>query len=210
MDRGLFITVEGTDGSGKSTQIALMREYLAEKGREAVLTREPGGTIISEKIRELTLDPGNGEMCSATEALLYAASRAQLVSQVIRPALESGKVVICDRFLDSSYVYQGFGRGMGMETVECINKPALDGVLPDITFFFGMKPEEALRRRMETTAADRMEKEDIDFHKRVYTGYKELCSMFPERIKTIDASRSIGEISRDVRKWLDKLLGTDT
>ena len=206
MNKGLFITVEGTDGSGKSTQIALMKDYFIKKGRDAVLTREPGGTIISEKIRDIILDTSHGEMSPITEALLYASARAQLVHEIIKPSLESGRVVICDRFLDSSYVYQGFGRGIGIKMIESINSAALNGIFPDITFFFDMDPEAALKRRMESTGADRMEKEDIDFHKRVYKGYKELCSMFPERIKPIDANRSIEEISADVTNWLDRLL----
>ena len=168
MKRGKFITVEGTDGSGKTTQIRLMEAYLNEKGHDVVLTREPGGTRISEKIREIILDLKNDEMGSTTEMLLYASARAQLVSQVIKPAIDSNKTVICDRFVDSSLVYQGFGRGIDIKIIEDINNSAINGVWPDITFFFELDPETALKRRMAETIPDRIEKEKIDFHKRVY------------------------------------------
>ncbi|MCX7923788.1 MAG: dTMP kinase [Clostridia bacterium] len=207
MQEGIFITVEGTDGAGKTTQIALMKDYLESKGYEVVLTREPGGTSISEKIRSLILDPENTEMGILTEALLYAAARAQLVSQVIRPAIEQGRIVICDRFVDSSYVYQGYGRGIDLKIVADINRAALNGVTPDITFFFDISPETALARRINATGADRIEKEKMDFHMKVYHGYKKLALLYPERIKTIDSRRSIEEISLDVREWLDELLG---
>ena len=205
MQRGLFITVEGTDGSGKTTQIMLMEAYLKQKGHEVVLTREPGGTRISEKIREIVLDPENDEMGITAEMLLYASARAQLVSQIIRPAIESGKTVICDRFVDSSFVYQGFGRGIDLKTIEEVNKLAIEGIWPDITFFFDIDPEVALRRRIAATTADRIEKEKIEFHKRVYSGYKKLSLLYPERIKMIDSNKSIEEISKEVVQWLSKL-----
>jgi dTMP kinase len=205
MQRGLFITVEGTDGSGKTTQIMLMEAYLKQKGHEVVLTREPGGTRISEKIREIVLDPENDEMGITAEMLLYASARAQLVSQIIRPAIESGKTVICDRFVDSSFVYQGFGRGIDLKTIEEVNKLAIEGIWPDITFFFDIDPEVALRRRIAATTADRIEKEKLEFHKRVYSGYKKLSLLYPERIKMIDSNKSIEEISKEVVQWLSKL-----
>jgi len=203
---GLFITVEGTDGSGKTTQINMMKEYMQDRGYKVLVTREPGGTRISEMIRTIILDPQNSEMGIITEMLLYAAARAQLVSEIIKPAVLEGKIVICDRFVDSSYVYQGFGRGIGMETVKSVNSAAADGITPDITFFFDINPEVALSRRMASTGMDRIEKEKIDFHMRVYSGYKALAAMYPERIKTLDGSRSIEEIFNDVRNWLDILL----
>ena len=207
MRRGLFITIEGIDGSGKSTQINLMRDYIARKGFEVVLTREPGGTAISEKIREIILDPRHREMDRITEMLLYASARAQLVSEVIKPSLERGKVVICDRFIDSSYVYQGFGRGIDIKVIKDVNAVALAGVEPDITFFFDINPEIALTRRASATSTDRIESEKMEFHRRVYLGYKKLSLLYPERIKRIDGSRSIEEVSKDVNKWLDRLLG---
>ncbi|HEX3028310.1 MAG TPA: dTMP kinase [Clostridia bacterium] len=206
MKKGLFITIEGTDGSGKSTQIKLMKQYIEDKGYQTVFTREPGGTSISEKIREVILDVNNKEMSRTAEMLLYAASRAQHVSEVIKPAVDQGKVVICDRFVDSSYVYQGFGRGIDLKLIELVNQVALEGVQPDVTFFFDISPEIALKRRIESTGADRIEQEKMDFHLRVYEGYKKLAQLYPERIKSIDSSRSIGEIAQDINTWLDKLL----
>lgn len=206
MGSGLFITVEGTDGSGKSTQIALMAEYLRKMGHEVVLTREPGGTNISEKIRSIILDPENREMGYIAEALLYASSRAQHVAELIKPSVEQGKVVICDRFVDSSYVYQGFGRGIDMEILESVNKIAMDGMFPDITFFFDISPEVALERRIQATGADRIENEKMEFHMKVYQGYKSLAAKDPDRIKTIDADRSIEEIAEDVKLWLGRFL----
>ncbi len=206
MADGRFITVEGTDGSGKTTQIKLMEQYLAQKGYTVVLTREPGGTNISEKIRSIILDPENREMGKIAEMLLYASARAQLVAQVIKPAVESGKIVICDRFIDSSHVYQGFGRGIDFKTIDDVNRAALDGIMPDITFFFDISPEIALQRRLDATGADRIEQEKMDFHMRVYSGYRNLASMYPERIKEIDSTRSINEIFQEVKTWLDRTL----
>lgn len=206
MKRGLFITVEGTDGSGKTTQINRLMEYICGKGYEVVLTREPGGTNISEKIRNIILDTENSEMGRITEMLLYASARAQLVAEVIKPSVECGKIVIADRFVDSSYVYQGFGRGIDMEVVKTVNSIALDGIIPDITLFFDLSPQIALSRRLASTGADRIEKEKMDFHMRVYSGYKELAALYPERIKSVDSSRSIEEISADVRGIVGPML----
>lgn len=206
MKRGFFITVEGTDGSGKSTQINLMEEYLRSKGHEVVLTREPGGTRINEKIRSVILDPDNEEMGKIAEMLLYASARAQLVYEVIKPALDEGKLVICDRFVDSSYVYQGFGRGLDLKVITEINRVALDGVVPDLTLFLDISPEIALKRRLEATGADRIEKEKMEFHLKVYKGYRKLAILYPERIKSIDGNRSVEDIFKDVRYCVDLLL----
>ncbi len=203
MENGIFITVEGTDGSGKTTQIKLMDEYLRSKGHEVIVTREPGGTKINEKIRSIILDPENQEMGMITEMLLYASARAQLVSEVIKPALSEGKLVICDRFVDSSYVYQGFGRGLNLKMITEINRVALDGIAPDITFFFDISPNVALKRRIDSTGADRIEKEKMEFHMRVYNGYKKLAMLYPDRIKIVDSDRSIEEIFEDVRSCID-------
>lgn len=209
MNKGLFITVEGTDGSGKTTQIKLMEEYLVGKGYEVVLTREPGGTIIGEKIRSLILDPDNTDIGEISEMLLYASARAQIVSELIKPALASGKVVICDRFVDSSYVYQGFGRGIDFKVIEDVNRAALDGVIPNITFFLDIRPEVALGRRIAATGADRIEKEKMEFHVRVYSGYKKIASLYPDRIKTIDSNRGIEDISTEIKECIDKLLNQE-
>ena len=206
MKKGVFITMEGTDGSGKTTQIAFMEKYLREKGYDVVLTREPGGTVISEKIRKLILDPENREMGYMTEMLLYASARAQLVSEVIKPAVKEGKVVICDRFVDSSYAYQGFGRGIDLKTIAEVNRIAIDGMVPDITFFLDVSPETALKRRMKATGADRIENENMEFHMKVYAGYKKLAILYPERIKDIDAGRGAERIFDDIRQYLDELL----
>lgn len=205
MKRGIFISIEGTDGSGKTTQIELIKQYFTEKGFDVVLTREPGGTRIGEQIREILLNPENTEMGIKTEMLLYAAARAQLMEQVIKPSIEQGKIVICDRFVDSSYVYQGIGRGIGFDEVISVNKPATEGLLPDITLFLDLDPEKALQRRKTATGADRMESESSAFHKKVYNGYKKLAAMYPDRIKTINCDKSIAEIAAEIRMLLDKL-----
>lgn len=206
MAKGLFITIEGTDGSGKSTQIGKMKDYFQQKGYDPIITREPGGTQISEKIRNIILDNTNTEMSPVTEMMLYASARAQLVFEVIKPALSQGKVVICDRFIDSSYAYQGYGRGIDIKYIESVNAPALDSVMPDITFFFDIDPKLALARRISATGADRIEKEKLEFHERVYRGYKDRAELFPHRIKVINANRTIDEIAEEVRFWLNKIL----
>lgn len=207
MKRGLFITAEGTDGSGKTTQIMNMMAHLNTLGCEVLLTREPGGTRISENIRSIILDPAYTEMSDNTELLLYSAARAQLVEQVIRPSTEKNVTVICDRYIDSFYAYQGFGRGVSLELLENITNIAINGIMPDITFFFDLDPEIGLKRRIEATGCDRIENEVMDFHRRVYNGYKELARRCPDRIKTIDASKPLEEVWKDVRKQLEMTLG---
>ncbi len=206
MEYGKFITFEGTDGSGKTTQIKLLEEYIKNKGYELVLTREPGGTKVSELIRDLVLDPSNSEIMPLTEMIMYSASRAQHVSQLIKPAIEAGKIVICDRFVDSSYAYQGNGRGVDLKVIADVNRVAIDGMSPDITFFLDIDPEIAIKRRINATGADRIEQEKIDFHRRVYEGYKKMALLFPERIKTINANKSIDEISSQIIEYIDNLL----
>ncbi len=208
MKKGIFITVEGVDGSGKSTQVRIIGDYLKEKGYEPVLTKDPGGTFIGDLIRNILLDAGNRGMHPLTEMLLFTASRVQLVMEVIKPALEEGKAVICDRFIDSSVAYQGFGRGMDIDAILEVNKPVTDILVPDITFFLDIPPEEAFRRKARG-AADRMEREKEDFYLKVYEGYKKLSSMFPDRIKTIDASLDAEGVARQLKAWLDKILAFD-
>jgi dTMP kinase len=205
MHKGLFITFEGTDGSGKTTQIKLLEEYMNKKGYEVVLSREPGGTRVSELIRDLILDPINMEIVPLTEMILYAASRAQHVAQVIKPAIDAGKIVICDRFVDSSYAYQGSGRGVDLKIVADVNRVAIDGMIPDMTFFLDIDPEIAIKRRINSTGADRIEQEKMDFHKRVYEGYKKMALLYPDRIKTIDANKSIEEIYSQINEYLTEL-----
>lgn len=198
MTRGYFITFEGGDGSGKSTQIALLRDWLMQAGYDVILTREPGGTRISEKIRELILDPDNQEMADMTEALLYAAARAQLVSQMIKPALAEGKVVICDRFVDSSIAYQAYGRGLG-DAVGVINSYAVDGCMPDLTILLRLDPEKG-SSRIADREHDRIEQAPDAFHRKVYEGYLALEKAYPERIFGIDASGTIDEIADEIRR----------
>lgn len=207
MERGLFITIEGTDGSGKTTQIHNMMEHLSSMGCKVLLTREPGGTRIGESIRSIILDPAYTEMHNKTELLLYSAARAQLVEQVIKPAVADGQTVICDRYVDSFFAYQGYGRGLDMDMLGMITDTAVDGTMPDITFFFDLDPEIGLRRRMTAAGGDRIENEVMDFHRRVYNGYKELAAKYPERIKTIDASKPVDEVWKDVRLHLEMALG---
>ncbi len=213
MERGLFITVEGGDGSGKSTQLETIRRYLEEKGIPCIFTREPGGTPIGEKIREIILDPGNAEMDDWTEALLYAASRAQHVAQKIRPALEAGTTVVCDRFVDSSIAYQGFGRGLG-EGVAEVNAHAIRGLVPDITLFLDVDPQKAMERVGNRSSKDRLETEPDEFHRIVYEGYREIARRDAEtgkgRFIIIDASKDIGCVTGEVREALDRAFGKDS
>ena len=206
MKNGLFITVEGLDGSGKTTQVLGIKKYFQDKNIEPVMLREPGGTEIGEKIRHILLDAKNVEMDSVAEMLLYAASRAQNVAEKVLPALEAGKVVICDRFIDSSVVYQGYGRELDVDEVYNVNLAAVRHRLPDVTIFLDKNPEESLKRRKEATAADRLENEKMDFHIRVYKGYMELCRKYPERIKRFDAEESIETIREKITAALDKIL----
>lgn len=204
MKKGLFITFEGPDGSGKTTQIEMLRMYLKKIGYDAVLTREPGGTIIGEKIREVILDKNNIEMDYMTEALLYAASRAQHVAQVINPALESGRTVICDRFMDSSIVYQGFGRKLG-DSVRIINEFAVSGCFPDITFLLKLSPEVG-KLRIKDDEQDRLELEEMEYHNNVFQAYIELEKLYPQRIIGIDAGGSIEQISEEIKSHISRIL----
>ncbi|MBR0127127.1 MAG: dTMP kinase [Firmicutes bacterium] len=204
MSKGLFITFEGGDGSGKSTQIEKLKDYLEGKGFHVVLTREPGGTKISEDIREIILDSRNTEMSDMTETLLYAAARAQLVEQVIRPAVERGDMVICDRFVDSSMAYQAYGRGLG-DIVWDINKNAVGDYMPDLTILLRLDPEAGMGR-ISGRKQDRIELSSSDFHRRVYEGYLALEKRFPDRIKGIDASRGIEEISEEIINIVQDLI----
>ena len=203
--KGLFIVMEGPDGSGKTTQINLLKEYLEEAGYECLITREPGGTVIGEEIRQLILNPEHKEMSPVTEMLLYAASRAQLVHEVIGPALEEGKIVISDRFVDSSIVYQGIARKLGISTVSAVNAPGIGIYRPDGIFFIDLSDAEGLRRKKEQKNLDRMEQEGIDFHHMVSEGYRKVLSGRPEVMK-IDGGRSIDTIQKKIRNHVDELL----
>ena len=193
----MFITFEGADGSGKSTQAELLRAALAAEGRDVVLTREPGGTVLGERIRGLLLD-GDG-MSPWAEAALFAASRAQHVDEVILPALERGADVVCDRYLDSSLAYQGIARGLGVEDVLELNLRATHHLLPDTTVLLLVDPEEAARRSGET---DRLEREGGDFRNRVDAAYRELAARFPERILVADGALPPADLAREIREQL--------
>lgn len=203
---GKFITLEGPDGSGKSTIINLIGDYLKDKNIDYIITREPGGTQIGEKIRDLILDNNNTSMGPETEALLYAAARGQHVHEKILPALESGKTVICDRFLLSSLAYQGVGRKLGVERVKAINDFGLRGVYPDLILFFHIDPLVTLERKTNKLGGDRLEQEGSDFHNRVYNGYMELIKKYPENVKVIDATKSIEKVFNQSLIEIRKLL----
>lgn len=201
---GLFISVEGNDGSGKSTQIKMIEKYLEMKGKNCVTTREPGGTQISEKIRELLLSKENGNMCAKTEMLLYAAARAQHVEEFITPMLKSGVNVITDRFTDSSIAYQAYGRELGLD-VTYVNYVATGGLKPKITFFLDLPPNVGIERKLKDGKhkIDRIEIEKLEFHKRVYEGYKTMCSECPIRVCCIDANQTPEEIFNVIKEKLD-------
>ena len=206
MSKGLFISVEGTDGCGKSTQIPMISKYLENKGYVVNVLREPGGTITGEKIREILLDPVNTDISDMTEILLYAAARAQIMQEKIKPYLLAEEIVICDRFVDSSLAYQGYGRKVDINVIIDINKIALDGVMPDITLFFDIPPDIAMKRRLSTGYTDRIENESIEFHRRVYEGYKALAYRFKDRIKTINAQKTVDEVFNEIIIYLEEVI----
>ncbi len=195
--RGFFLSVEGPDGSGKSTQVELMERKLKQFGFSVLRSREPGGCNISEEIRRIILDTNNTEMSAECEALLYAASRAQHVHQVIRPAVERGELVLCDRFVDSSVAYQGGGRELGVETVQRINELAVADMEPDATLYLAIDHTTALARRLNASEPDRLELEDNEFHERVQKAYERLIRENKKRFMVVDASGDIDGISRE-------------
>ena len=194
MAKGHFITVEGIDGVGKSTQAALIEAVLDSAGYDVLRLREPGGVKISEQIRAILLDPANAEMGDVCELLLYEAARAQLVHQVIRPALAAGKTVVCDRFYDSTTAYQAFADGLDRNMVSQANELAVDGCRPDLTLVFDLPVEDALRRRSGREAEDRLELKGLEFQERVAAGFRAVAADEPDRVKLIDAGESIAEV----------------
>lgn len=192
--RGLFITVEGIDGCGKSTQARLIAAAFEAAGHDVLRLREPGGAKISEQIRAILLDPANAEMGDVCELLLYEAARAQLVHQVIRPALAAGKTVVCDRFYDSTTAYQAFADGLDRNMVSQANELAVDGCRPDLTLVFDLPVEDALRRRSGREAEDRLELKGMEFQERVAAGFRAVAADEPDRAKLIDAGGSIAEV----------------
>jgi dTMP kinase len=198
--QGVFITLEGIDFCGKSTQADMLVRHLKKCGHEPLFLREPGGTALSEKVREILLNRGDVDVTDRAELLLFLAARAQLVDEVIMPAIESGKIVVCDRFYDSTYAYQGFARGLSFDAIREMNTFATFGLVPNLTLLYDLAVEVAQRRGTVTVPAhDRLEKEKADFHQRVRDGYLELASHDPERIKVIDAEPDPAEVWK--RTW---------
>ena len=202
--RGKFITYEGCDGCGKSTQLKLMSEYLTQKGIAHVFTREPGGGKISEAIREILLNGKNAEMTDECEALLYAAARAQHLKDKVEPALAQGKLVICDRYVDSSIAYQAYARGLGLDFVKKINAFAIENYLPDATVFIDLTPEAAFARKKGADENDRLEQAGMAFHKRVYAGYDAIAKAEKDRVLRIDGNATPQEIFQNVLKKLQE------
>jgi dTMP kinase len=186
--RGKFITIEGPDGAGKTTQVKKISDFLKCKGYKVLVTREPGGTSLGEKLREVVLTLEGESPVSEAEALIYAASRAQLVKKVINPALERGNIVLCDRFVDSSLAYQGWARGLGIRELTDINGWFLKDTWPDLTMILDVDPAQSMKRLRGEK--DRLEKEALDFHKKVREGFLKVHSMYPHRIKKVDASQN--------------------
>ncbi len=209
---GLFITFEGIEGCGKSTQIGLLKAYLEGQGRKVLLIREPGSTPIGESIRDLLLTKKGDGMSQWTELFLYEACRAELVSEVIAPALENEVIIICDRFTDSTISYQGYGRGLDLDTLYTLNARASFEITPDLTVLLDCPVEQGLERankRMEGESLareDRFERESKEFHDRVRQGFLELAELEPARIKVVDASEAIDKVELKIRSLVDELL----
>ncbi|CAM4103059.1 dTMP kinase [Mesobacillus thioparans] len=208
MDKGIFITVEGPDGSGKTTIIQMLAEKLKKEGYEIVATREPGGIEIAEQIRQVILDPKNTAMDSRTEALLYAAARRQHLAEKVRPALEKGQIVLCDRFVDSSLAYQGHARGLGIDEVYSINQFAIESMMPKMTLYFDVAPEVGLERINENKGREvnRLDLEKLEFHQKVREGYLMLAERFQDRIVKIDASKELETVYEQAEMKIKELL----
>lgn len=204
--KGLFITFEGLEGAGKSVQVGILASKLREMGYEIIATREPGGTRIGELIRGLTHDPQNVDLTAVSESYLMAAARAQHVREIIKPARSSGKIVVCDRYLDSSIAYQGYGRALGEKIIIDLNALAVDGVLPDVTFYLDIPWEVGRARRNGTKKIDRLDLQQADFYKRVQEGYVTLIKNNTSRIKSIDATLSLPEVAQRVWDQVQPLL----
>ncbi|MDH3902367.1 MAG: dTMP kinase [Xanthomonadales bacterium] len=207
LSKGFFISLEGGEGAGKSTQNKRIIDWLAGQGLEVVETREPGGTIVSEQIRQVLLDTRNAGLGATAELLLMFAARSQLVQEVILPALADGKVIVCDRFTDASYAYQGGGRQLGAETVEVVEKLVLKGLRPDLTLLFDIPVEQGMKRVAGRGEADRFEVESLRFFERVRDAYLERATADPQRFRVIDASLDEDQVWQQVRHILQEKLG---
>jgi dTMP kinase len=211
---GVFITFEGGDGAGKTTQMRLLAEALLRAGVEPVTVREPGGTLTGESIREILLGPAHDELTAVAELFLFAASRAQLTAQVIRPALEAGRVVLCDRYADSTTAYQGHGRGLDLDLVRAVNDAATGGLVPDLTLVLDVEPHEGVAAA-SAGGPDRMERQEIAFHTRVRDGYAAIAAAEPERVKLVprgpvdDVRREVARLAAPVLARIGVRIGED-
>lgn len=208
MGKGVFITIEGPEGAGKTTIINMLAQHLENDGYPVMQTREPGGIEIAEQIREVILATENTAMDPRTEALLYAAARRQHLIEKVKPALESGAVILCDRFIDSSLAYQGYARGLGIDEVFTINEFAIEDMMPELTLYFDIDPEQGLNRinQHKGREVNRLDLETIDFHRKVREGYQLLINRFPERIYKIDASRPLNSVFDEALTKITEIL----
>ncbi len=202
--RGKFITFEGSEGSGKSTQSKLLYQHLKKNGFKVVYLREPGGNRISEKIRKILLDSKNDSITSTTETLLYRAARAQVIDEIIAPALKKGRLVICDRFMDSTIAYQGYGLGIDIKLIKCVGEFATSGIKPDLTIFMELPLEQGLRHRSH--CKDRIEMRSLNYHQRVLNGYLKLARSEPKRIKIVKVEEDKNKTQSEIRRLVDKFL----
>lgn len=204
--KGYFITFEGPEGSGKTTHAKGLFDFLKRKGYDCIFTREPGGTAIGDKIREILLERKSANINKVSELLLFEANRAQIVEEVILPALKKGRIAICDRFTDATMAYQGYGAGLDKKLIEKLNHAAGQGLQPDLTILLDIKPEKGLKRALKHRKADRMEFKSIGYHRRVRNGYLALARRYPKRIKVVDADRSVQKAQADINRIVEKCL----
>ena len=203
MNKGLFITFEGADGCGKTTQIKMLKDYLENSGYDVVLTREPGAKGLGEKVREILLNY-DGEVSDRCESFLFLADRAQNIDTIVNPAVKAGKIVLCDRHIDSTAAYQGYGRGLDLERINMLNKLAADGKMPDLTLVFDIDVETSMQRVGKNK--DRMESAGVEFHNKVRNGYLEIAKLNPERVKVIDGRETIEKVFENVKSVVNKTL----
>ncbi len=203
MNKGLFITFEGADGCGKTTQIKMLKDYLENSGYDVVLTREPGAKGLGEKVREILLNY-DGEVSDRCESFLFLADRAQNIDTIVNPAVKAGKIVLCDRHIDSTAAYQGYGRGLDLERINMLNKLATDGKMPDLTLVFDIDVETSMQRVGKNK--DRMESAGVEFHNKVRNGYLEIAKLNPERVKVIDGRETIEKVFENVKSVVNKTL----
>ncbi|MCM3246375.1 dTMP kinase [Cytobacillus firmus] len=208
MKKGKFITVEGPEGAGKTTIIDMLASNLAKEGYQVLQTREPGGIEIAEQIRSVILDKNNTKMDPRTEALLYAAARRQHLAEKVKPAMDKGYIILCDRFIDSSLAYQGYARGLGIDEVYSINSFAIEGMMPELTLYFDIEPEAGLDRinQHKGREVNRLDLEKLDFHHKVREGYLKLMELYPERIFKIDASGTLEEVYQQAESKLKEVI----